>query len=282
MNWQSPFSAFSPRVSSTTLDCSTSTDSSPEQKLLGTPLEGFASPGSGDSDVPLSRTHQYKKITKPLLERKRRARINKCLDELKDIMTVALQAEGENVSKLEKADILELTVRHLHKMQQGRRLFGRSPLEDIQKFQQGYSSCAQEAATFLLSSPGVDVRVSQRLLSHLSSTASQALAATLPPLSLSLSSSTRPSRSSPPASPPRAHAPAPAAPAAPVSPDPASPLSLTQGSFTLSIRRQSPEPLQERPHNTSEKAMPIKPAAIRLAAGRAESCEPVWRPYTAN
>ena len=45
-------------------------------------------------------------IMKPLLERKRRARINKCLDELKDIMTVALQAQGENVSKLEKADIL--------------------------------------------------------------------------------------------------------------------------------------------------------------------------------
>ena len=37
--------------------------------------------------MPLSRTHTYKKITKPLLERKRRARINKCLDELKDIMT---------------------------------------------------------------------------------------------------------------------------------------------------------------------------------------------------
>ena len=28
-------------------------------------------------------------------------------------MTVALQAEGENVSKLEKADILELTVSHV-------------------------------------------------------------------------------------------------------------------------------------------------------------------------
>ena len=119
----------------------------------------------------MSRTHQYKKITKPLLERKRRARINKCLDELKDIMTVALQAEGENVSKLEKADILELTVKHLHKLNQGRRLFARNPLEDLHQFRQGYSSCAQEAANFLLSVPEVDVRVSQRLLSHLSSTA---------------------------------------------------------------------------------------------------------------
>ena len=55
--------------------------SSFQLKLVG------ASGSSCDSDVPLSRTHTYKKITKPLLERKRRARINKCLDELKDIMT---------------------------------------------------------------------------------------------------------------------------------------------------------------------------------------------------
>ncbi len=68
---------------------------------------------------------------KPLLERKRRARINKCLDELKDIMTVALQAQGENVSKLEKADILELTVRHLQKLQQSQRLLPRNPLEEV-------------------------------------------------------------------------------------------------------------------------------------------------------
>ena len=113
----------------------------------------------------------YFQFMKPLLERKRRARINKCLDELKEIMTAALTSQGENVSKLEKADILELTVRHLNKMQQARRLIvstNRNPLEEIHRFQAGYSSCAQEAASFLLSTPGVDVRVSQRLLSHLS------------------------------------------------------------------------------------------------------------------
>jgi len=130
---------------------------------------------------------------KPLLERKRRARINKCLDELKDIMTVALQAQGENVSKLEKADILELTVRHLHRLQQAQRLSffvgakggstGVSPApvvaaaEEAQRFQAGYSSCAQEATTFLLKSPGVDVRVSQRLVSHLGSNMSSPFAA---------------------------------------------------------------------------------------------------------
>ena len=85
MNWQSPFSAFSPRVTSTTMmgpdSGASSTESSPEQKLS---LSGFSSSPSDTSptEVPMSRTHQYKKITKPLLERKRRARINKCLDEV--------------------------------------------------------------------------------------------------------------------------------------------------------------------------------------------------------
>merc|ERR1712223_1111894 len=124
--------------------------------------------GGQDGDAPVSKTYTYKKITKPLLERKRRARINACLDELKDIMTGALQAEGENVSKLEKADILELTVRHLQKLAAAQRLVlgARSPVEEIARFRQGYATCAQEAAQFLFSSPGVDMRVGQRLLSH--------------------------------------------------------------------------------------------------------------------
>ena len=45
-----------------------------------------------DSTIPtMSRTHQYREVMKPLLERKRRARINACLDELKDIMTVGIK-----------------------------------------------------------------------------------------------------------------------------------------------------------------------------------------------
>merc|ERR1712154_558685 len=125
--------------------------------------------GSGD-EAPISKTTHYKTITKPLLERKRRARINACLDELKDIMTGCLQAEGENVSKLEKADILELTVRHLQKLSQAQRLvLNRSPMEDIAKFRHGYSSCAQEAAQFLMTLPGVDVQVGPRLVQQVMS-----------------------------------------------------------------------------------------------------------------
>ena len=32
--------------------------------------------------------------------------MNRCYDDLKDIMTGCLHSEGENISKLEKADIL--------------------------------------------------------------------------------------------------------------------------------------------------------------------------------
>lgn len=42
---------------------------------------------------------------------------------------VYLQAEGENVDKLEKADILEFTVKHLQKITR------RDPVEEAYKFQ---------------------------------------------------------------------------------------------------------------------------------------------------
>lgn len=47
--------------------------------------------GQNAGDSPLSKTYQYRKIMKPMLERKRRARINRCLDELKELITGALQ-----------------------------------------------------------------------------------------------------------------------------------------------------------------------------------------------
>ncbi|XP_036318827.1 enhancer of split m7 protein-like [Rhagoletis pomonella] len=99
---------------------------------------------------PVSRTYQYRKIMKPMLERKRRARINKCLDELKDLMTSTLQADGENLSKLEKADILELTVRHLHRLRETNGLFVRhSDTLNMEKFWAGFQHCAVEVSHFL-------------------------------------------------------------------------------------------------------------------------------------
>jgi hypothetical protein len=60
---------------------------------------GLNNSGAGNgqnNESALSKTYQYRKIMKPMLERKRRARINRCLDELKDLITGALQ----NVSSM--------------------------------------------------------------------------------------------------------------------------------------------------------------------------------------
>ncbi|CAL4093036.1 unnamed protein product [Meganyctiphanes norvegica] len=116
---------------------------------------------------PVSRTYQYRKVMKPLLERKRRARINKCLDDLKDLMVNALQSEGESIAKLEKADVLELTVTHLKKLQSRNQLTIKPIPSDQDKFREGYSRCASEVSRCLASVPGVDVTLGTKLMTHL-------------------------------------------------------------------------------------------------------------------
>merc|ERR1712154_58556 len=116
-------------------------------------------------DEPMSRTNQYRKIVKPMLERKRRARINACLDELKDLMVFALQSEGESISKLEKADVLELTVKHLRKLKR-QQMLALNPALDMDRFHAGYTTCATEVSR-TLASTGVDISIGSRLMSHL-------------------------------------------------------------------------------------------------------------------
>lgn len=72
-------------------------------------------------------------------------------------MVDALETEGEDISKLEKADILELTVRHLQKLQslQGLQSFGLNTvaksdeISDESRWLSGFGHCAAEAYRFL-------------------------------------------------------------------------------------------------------------------------------------
>eukprot|EP00095_Tigriopus_kingsejongensis_P012715 snap_masked-scaffold43_size480169-processed-gene-0.4 protein:Tk12715 transcript:snap_masked-scaffold43_size480169-processed-gene-0.4-mRNA-1 annotation:"enhancer of split mgamma" len=132
------------------------------------PLEHSQVSSFMDDETPMSRTHQYRKITKPLLERKRRARINKCLDELKDLMMFALQAEGESITKLEKADVLEMTVQHLQKLKR-QQMLRANPAVNVDRFRSGYTSCANEVSKFLAVYPGVDVSLGTSIMSSLGS-----------------------------------------------------------------------------------------------------------------
>lgn len=115
---------------------------------------------------PISRTLQYRKVMKPMLERKRRARINRCLDELKDLMVSALATDGENVSKLEKADILELTVAHLQKLKR-QQCLAANPNVESDRFRAGFTTCAKEVSKCLASIQGVDIHLGTQLMTHL-------------------------------------------------------------------------------------------------------------------
>lgn len=126
-------------------------------------------------EMEMSKTYQYRKVMKPMLERKRRARINKCLDELKDIMVECLTQEGEHITRLEKADILELTVEHMKKLraQKQLRLGGSaasiqdSKITIAESFRAGYVHAANEVSKTLATVPGVSVDLGTQLMSHL-------------------------------------------------------------------------------------------------------------------
>ena len=89
---------------------------------------------------------------KPLLERKRRARINGCLDELKELMEYLGAENGQRMQRLEKADVLEVTVKHLRNLKENGLLnANESQMSGSSTFRNGYSACASEVASFICS-----------------------------------------------------------------------------------------------------------------------------------
>ncbi|KAL1116572.1 hypothetical protein AAG570_005044 [Ranatra chinensis] len=106
------------------------------------------------------------------MEKRRRARINQSLAVLKTLILDSAKMENTKHSKLEKADILELTVRHL----QRQKTLGS---DSVDKYRAGFLECAREVTRFLESpellagSKCVEPAVKQRLLRHLETCASE-------------------------------------------------------------------------------------------------------------
>ena len=103
-----------------------------------------------EGDTSMSSSHQYRKVMKPLLERKRRARINSCLEELKELME-STGGGGEAMQRLEKADVLEVTVRHLRDLKARGRLAAGADITSTSTFRSGFSACAREVSSFITS-----------------------------------------------------------------------------------------------------------------------------------
>ena len=80
-------------------------------------------------------------------------------------MVFALQMEGESISKLERADVLELTVSHLRKLKR-QQMLSLNPALDMDRFHAGFTTCATEVSRNLASSR-VDISIRSRLMGHL-------------------------------------------------------------------------------------------------------------------
>ncbi|XP_061620439.1 hairy-related 12 [Phyllopteryx taeniolatus] len=87
------------------------------------------------------------KLRKPVVEKMRRDRINSCIEQLKLILEKEFHKQEPN-SKLEKADILEMTVSFLR--QQLQPSAGMSGGE----YSRGYSHCWRDSLHFLSVAPG--------------------------------------------------------------------------------------------------------------------------------
>ncbi|KAK6296523.1 transcription cofactor HES-6 [Coregonus clupeaformis] len=102
-----------------------------------------------------------RKARKPLVEKKRRARINESLQELRILL-------ADTDSKVENAEILEMTVKKVEHI-----LKDRPQETDIlnreasERFAAGYIQCMHEVHMFVSNCPGIDATVAAELLNHL-------------------------------------------------------------------------------------------------------------------
>ncbi|KAG0411418.1 hypothetical protein HPB47_011455 [Ixodes persulcatus] len=132
-------------------------------------------PTAGSADVKMETGGR--RVSKPLMEKRRRARINRCLSQLKALLVDSSKPESPRHARLEKADILEMTVNHLqalHRQRRTARLLDDSEVRH--KFRAGYEECILETRRFLcsladrhlLTSGGADpVSLRDRVLAHL-------------------------------------------------------------------------------------------------------------------
>lgn len=104
-----------------------------------------------------------RKTRKPLVEKKRRARINESLHELRTLL-----ADVETPSKMENAEVLELTVKRVENILQNRaKEADNVNREANERFAAGYIQCMHEVHTFISNCPGIDATVAADLLNHL-------------------------------------------------------------------------------------------------------------------
>ncbi|XP_037732006.1 enhancer of split m5 protein [Drosophila subpulchrella] len=118
---------------------------------------------SNNSIAFVSKTQHYLKVKKPLLERQRRARMNKCLDTLK---TLVAEFQGDDaILRMDKAEMLEAALVFMRK-QVVKQQAPVSPLP-MDSFKNGYMNAVSEISRVMACTPAMSVDVGKTVMTHL-------------------------------------------------------------------------------------------------------------------
>ncbi|XP_075715681.1 transcription factor HES-7.1-like [Rhinoderma darwinii] len=118
---------------------------------------------SGDNEAK-SPSEAQRKLLKPQVERRRRERINSCLEKLRVLLSEEMKNEKLKNPKMEKADILEYTVDFLQsKMKSQKRCH-----EDLQfkNYQSGFQQCHQTTVNFINQNQQLSPSTHEKLKSY--------------------------------------------------------------------------------------------------------------------
>lgn len=143
------------------------------EKTSSSPVAATPASMNTTPDKPKTAS-EHRKSSKPIMEKRRRARINESLGQLKTLILDALKKDSSRHSKLEKADILEMTVKHLRNLQRAQMTaaLNNDPTV-LGKYRAGFSECMNEVTRFLSTCEGVNTEVRTRLLGHLANCMTQ-------------------------------------------------------------------------------------------------------------
>nr|XP_030738318.1 transcription factor HES-4 isoform X3 [Globicephala melas] len=143
--------------------------SAAEHRKVGTRPDAVGrSGGERGADARGTQPLPAPQSSKPVMEKRRRARINESLAQLQSLLLDALRKESSRRSKLEKADILELTVKHLQSLRRVQVTAAlRADPAVLGKYRAGFHECLAEVNRFLAGCEGVPADVRSRLLGHL-------------------------------------------------------------------------------------------------------------------
>ncbi|CAL8336979.1 unnamed protein product [Merluccius merluccius] len=112
-----------------------------------------------DSPYSALSTKDRHKLRKPVVEKMRRDRINSCIEQLKALLEKDFQKQEPN-AKLEKADVLEMTVSFLRQQLQTRSAAPQAA------HSQGYARCWEETLHFLSANSAEEASALQRHQHH--------------------------------------------------------------------------------------------------------------------